>query len=194
LIDDLLSYSRIGRSQPDQQHTDLNDLVAEVLATLGPAIDERSGVVRVSGNLPTVQADRTMLFEVLSNLICNGLKFNDSHTPTVEIGVTEAESSDTQEATVFVRDNGIGIADEHHDAVFTMFRRLHSRRKYEGTGAGLSIVRKIIEAHGGHVWVESTLGQGATFYFTLPKSSSNLSPESPENHCAYQELAASAAG
>jgi signal transduction histidine kinase len=96
---------------------------------------------------------------VFRNLIANALKCNENAQPTVEIGCNGA--------ALFVRDNGIGIPECHHDAVFTMFRRLHSRRKYEGTGAGLTFVRKIIEAHGGSVWLESQPGQGATFYFTL---------------------------
>jgi signal transduction histidine kinase len=93
-------------------------------------------------------------------LISNALKFNDSARPTVDIGCTEA-------GALYVRDNGIGIPECHHDAVFTMFRRLHGRAKYEGTGAGLTFVRKIVEAHGGRVWLVSQPGEGSTFYFTL---------------------------
>jgi light-regulated signal transduction histidine kinase (bacteriophytochrome) len=159
LIDDLLTYSQIGRTEPEAAPIDLNEIVTDVIDTLGAAIDERNAIVRVKGSLPTVEADRVLVGEVFRNLIANALKFNESPQPTVEIG--------QQGGALYVRDNGIGIPDCHHEAVFTMFRRLHSRRKYEGTGAGLTFVRKIVEAHGGAVWLESQPQRGATFYFTL---------------------------
>jgi signal transduction histidine kinase len=99
---------------------------------------------------------------VLRNLISNGLKFNESARPHVEIGCRGDEP-----CTIYVRDNGIGIPDEHHDEIFAMFRRLHSRRKYDGTGAGLTIVRKIVESFGGRIRVESAPGCGAMFFVTL---------------------------
>jgi len=162
LIDDLLTYSRAGRA-PECADTDLDEVLDGVLETLGPAIDARGGVVRRLDILPRVEADPTLLGMVLSNLISNGLKFNDHDPPVVEIGCLEGEP-----LTIFVRDNGIGIAEKHHEAVFAMFRRLHGRQKYEGTGAGLSIVRRIVERHGGRVWLESSLASGSTFFFTLP--------------------------
>ncbi|HVC93330.1 MAG TPA: ATP-binding protein [Pirellulales bacterium] len=162
LIDDLLTYSRAGRA-PECADTDLDEVLDGVLETLGPAIDARGGVVRRLDILPRVEADPTLLGMVLSNLISNGLKFNDQDQPMVEIGCLEGVP-----LTIYVRDNGIGIAEKHHEAVFAMFRRLHGRRKYEGTGAGLSIVRRIVERHGGRVWLESSLGRGSTFFFTLP--------------------------
>jgi PAS domain S-box-containing protein len=165
LVDDVLAYSQIGSRQPEVAETDLNELVADVLETLAPAIDERRALVCASGVLPKVGADRVGLGEVFRNLITNALKFNDSPQPKVEIGcLGEA---------IYVRDNGIGIAPCHHEAIFAMFRRLHGRGQYEGTGAGLSLVRKIVEAHGGRVWLESHPGRGSTFYFTL---SENLAP------------------
>jgi len=164
LIDDLLTYSQIRHTQPDQMAADLNEVVADVLATLGPAIDERSAVVHVKRPLPRLSADPVWVGEVFRNLITNAMKFNDSPTPTVEIGCLRG-------GTIYVRDNGIGIEERHHEAIFTMFRRLHSRRKYEGTGAGLTFVRKIVEAHGGRVWVKSKPGHGSTFYFTLAMES-----------------------
>jgi light-regulated signal transduction histidine kinase (bacteriophytochrome) len=160
LIDDLLTYSQIARSEPDATTLDLNQIVADVIETLGPAIDERNAVVRVRGSLPTVEADRVLTGEVFRNLIANALKFNDHVEPSVEIGCDDG-------TTLTVRDNGIGIPECHQQAVFTMFRRLHSRRKYDGTGAGLTFVRKIIEAHGGRVWLVSQPGCGSTFSFTL---------------------------
>jgi len=162
LIDDLLAYSRIGRTAPAEQSTDLNQVARDVLQILDPTIEERRATVLVLEPLPIVAADPTMLGEVFRNLIANGLKFNEQEHPRVEIGAV-----DSHPPAIYVRDNGIGIAPQYHEAVFTMFRRLHSRRKYDGTGAGLTFVRKMIEAHGGRVWVESEEGRGSTFYFTL---------------------------
>lgn len=161
LIDDLLTYSRLGRA-PELAPVDLDEVLDAVLETLGPAIDGRGGVVRRTGRLPAALADATTIALVLQNLISNGLKFNESQPPEVEIGCTEGEM-----LTIYVRDNGIGIDPRRHEAVFAMFRRLHGRQKYEGTGAGLTIVRKIVEAHGGRVWLESSPGCGSTFSFTL---------------------------
>ena len=170
LIDDLLTYSQIVRSEPELAPTDLNEVVADVVDTLGPAIDKRNAVVRVRGALPVVEANRVLIGEVFRNLIANALKFNESAQPSVEIGCAV-------DGVIFVRDNGIGIPACHHDAVFTMFRRLHSRRKYEGTGAGLTFVRKIVEAHGGQVWLASESGHGSTFYFTLGASHADVRQE-----------------
>lgn len=162
LIDDLLSYCRAGRT-PETIDIDLNEVLDEVLVTLGPAIEARRGVVRRVNRLPTVRADATLIGTVLQNLITNGLKFNASRPPVVEISCR-----DEPLPTIEVRDNGIGIEPRHHEAIFAMFRRLHARNKYEGTGAGLSIARKIVEQHGGRMWVESQMGEGSAFYFTLP--------------------------
>jgi signal transduction histidine kinase len=171
LIDDLLTYCRAGRT-PEATDVDLDEVLDEVLVTLGPAIDARGGVVRRLSRLPVARADATLVGTVLKNLVANGLKFNESHPPVVEIGSIEAASP-----TILVRDNGIGIEPRHHEAIFAMFRRLHARNKYEGTGAGLSIARKIIEQHGGRMWVESQPGQGSAFYFTLPAAS--VPPRAP---------------
>ncbi|HVX64040.1 MAG TPA: ATP-binding protein [Pirellulales bacterium] len=161
LIDGLLTYSRLGRA-PELVNVNLDEVLDRVLETLGPAIDGRGGAVRRLGALPTVRAEVATIGLVLQNLISNGLKFNDNTPPEVEIGCLEGDP-----LTIYVRDNGIGIEPRHHEAVFSMFRRLHGRQKYEGTGAGLTIVRKIIEAHGGRVWLESEPGCGSTFMFTL---------------------------
>jgi light-regulated signal transduction histidine kinase (bacteriophytochrome) len=170
LIDDVLTYSQIGRKQPEPQEADLGEIVADVLETLGPAIDGRAARVRVKGRLPRLAADRVWVGEVFRNLIANALKFNDREQPRVEIGCKDG-------GTIYVRDNGIGIAACHHGAIFAMFRRLHGRDKYEGTGAGLTFVRKIVEAHGGRVWLESRPGHGSTFYFTLSPGSTDVSAE-----------------
>lgn len=194
LIDDLLAYSRAAR-KPEYVDVELDQVIDRVLATLSPAIDARRGVVLRTHPLPAVRADATLLGQVFQNLIANGLKFNDRATPTVRIESLEATEEQASQAddlaepcarlrfdlpdsasgasahgyaTIAVRDNGIGIDARHHSAVFTLFRRLHARQKYEGTGAGLSIVRRIIESHGGSIWLESQPGAGSTFFFTLP--------------------------
>ncbi|MGD9720761.1 MAG: ATP-binding protein [Pirellulales bacterium] len=177
LIDDLLTYSQIARTEPETALLDMNEIVGDVIDTLGPSIDERQAIVRLRGTLPTLEADRVLCGEVFRNLIANALKFNENPEPAVEIGCTPA-------GALYVRDNGIGIPECHHQAVFTMFRRLHSRRKYEGTGAGLTFVRKIVEAHGGSVWLESRPDEGTTFYFTLGSEPAH----------ALEESAACAAG
>jgi light-regulated signal transduction histidine kinase (bacteriophytochrome) len=104
---------------------------------------------------------------LFTNLIGNGLKYTRSDTPTVVVG---ARTDDPDWATYFVTDNGIGIDPQFHTKIFQIFRRLHAREEYEGTGAGLAICQKIVQAHGGSIWVESTPGQGSTFFFTLPRS------------------------
>lgn len=161
LIDDLLVYCRAGR-MPELVEVELEEVLDDVLATLSPAIEARGGVVRRLGRLPRVRGDARLLGMVLQNLISNGLKFNCSERPTVEIGTTGGE-----QPAAFVRDNGIGIESRHHEAVFAIFRRLHARDQYEGTGAGLAIARKIVEQHGGRLWLKSEPGQGSTFFFTL---------------------------
>ena len=173
LIDDVLAYSQLGRNLPEAtSDADLHAIACDVLETLGPAIDRRGASVQVTGQLPRLPADRVWVGEVFRNLVSNALKFNDSSQAHVEIGSLD-------NGTLFVRDNGIGIPACHHEAIFAMFRRLYPRSQYEGTGAGLSFVRKIVEAHGGRVWVESEPGQGATFFFTLTSEASTSAMSTP---------------
>ncbi len=163
LIADLLTYCRVGSVQPVMTTVDLNAVVGDCLDMLRPAVEDRNAVVHVCGALPHVSGDPLLIGLAVANLISNGLKFNRSERPTVEIGIVPS-----QQPTVYVRDNGIGIDPRHHEAVFTIFRRLHGRQEYEGSGAGLTIVRKIAESLGGRVWLESEPGKGATFYLALP--------------------------
>jgi signal transduction histidine kinase len=162
LISDLLTYCRLGGVRPAATGVELGEVVDEVLETLGPSIERRGATVQVEGRLPTATGDPMLIGIALSNLVANGLKFNQSPQPRVEIGCLP-----TQPPTLFVRDNGIGIPPEHHESIFTIFRRLHARHQYEGTGVGLSIVQKIVQSHGGRIWLESQPGAGTTFYFTL---------------------------
>jgi signal transduction histidine kinase len=165
LIEDLLQLSRVGKLSEVKHDVDLRRLLAEVIEELRFTIQERKVQVKIAPNLPHVVSVEPFLKVIFRNLISNAIKFCDKAIPVVEIGVRPAETP-----IFFVRDNGIGIPPEYHDKIFMIFQRLHKREDYEGTGAGLTIAKKIIEVHGGRIWVESAQGMGSTFYFTLPSS------------------------
>lgn len=174
LIDSLLYYSRLGRSELLLHPIDLNELAIETAElfkiTGGDALD-----IAIYP-LPTVLGDRSQIYELLTNLVSNGIKYNNSLCKRVEIGCCDFASSPQSHPqsfhTIYVRDNGIGIHPRHHQDIFRIFRRLHLRQDYGGgIGAGLTIAQKIVERHGGTIWVESVEGLGSTFYFTLPKGS-----------------------
>jgi signal transduction histidine kinase len=163
LIVDLLAYSRAGTRSTEFAPTACEQVLARVLVDLHMAIAE-SGAVVTHGPLPTVQADATQLGQVLQNLLGNALKFRSTQPPRIHVA---AEKRGT-EWTFMVRDNGIGLEPIYAERIFGLFQRLHSRTAYPGTGMGLAICKKIIERHGGRIWVESEPGYGATFFFTLP--------------------------
>lgn len=173
LIDALLRYSRVGRRDLTMAWHDPRDILDEALESIQTRLDEGDDV-EVLGTLPHAWCDRIRVGEVFQNLISNALKYNDKPAKRVEVGcLGEAEPTahpvPPGHNVYWVRDNGIGIREKHVDAVFRIFKRLHGRDKYGGgTGAGLTITRKIIERHGGAIWVESVKGEGSTFYFTLP--------------------------
>ena len=163
LINDLLAYSRAGRKEGDRTHVPLGEVVDKVVRVLGPAITTADAVVTCD-RLPTVWGDAGQLGQLLQNLIGNAIKFRGSEPPRVHVSARREDG----EWLVSVRDNGIGIAPEFTSRIFVIFQRLHSRNEYPGTGIGLAICRKIVERHGGRIWVESEPGHGATFHFTLP--------------------------
>jgi two-component system, chemotaxis family, sensor kinase Cph1 len=170
LIESLLHFSRLGRAELIRQRVNLNELVQQAIATLTIARPQSEVEFRIPQPLPSVECDRTQVNELFTNLIGNAIKYNDKEQKWVEIGfITEnRENSDLHPPTFYVRDNGIGILPEHLDKVFQLFRRLHGRDEFGGgTGAGLTIARKIVERHGGKIWAESNPTQGSTFYFTL---------------------------
>jgi chemotaxis family two-component system sensor kinase Cph1 len=177
LIESLLQISRVGRQEMHPQPTDLNQVLAGVLDLLGPRLEQTDTTVAVPAPLPTLRCDPVRLSEVFNNLLTNALKYNNHAEKHVEIGVVPTDQLpyhrlvDTALFEVlYVKDNGIGIDLRHHESIFRIFKRLHSQEKYGGgTGAGLAIVKKMVEKHGGQLWVESEPGQGATFYFTIPK-------------------------
>jgi light-regulated signal transduction histidine kinase (bacteriophytochrome) len=182
LIDSLLQLSRVGRLDLDVQPTDLNEVVAEVLDLLAPRLEQTGTTVEVRGPLPTIAADATRLREVINNLLTNAMKYSDKPERHVVVGEAPADKAGVRGAAnpdqyyvFYVQDNGIGIDAKHHDTIFRIFRRLHAHDKFGGgTGAGLAIAKKMIEKHGGELWVESVIGRGATFYFSIPKDYSGV--------------------
>lgn len=165
LIDSLLHFSRLGRVDLSMQQTDLNELVNRSLDLLSARIEQMQVDIQIRRPLPTVYCDRIQVGEVFNNLIANSIKYNDKAEKIIEIGYIEESLAPI---TFYVRDNGIGIREKHFDSIFRIFKRLHGPSKYGGgTGAGLTIAKKIVERHGGKIWVESTYGEGSTFYFTL---------------------------
>ncbi len=168
IVESLLQYSRLGRADLDVEPTDLNSVVAGVLALLKVTLAREAVEIRIPRPLPVVRCDRTQAELLFTNLITNAVKYNNKSAKWVEIGYKEPVDGADPRPVLYVEDNGIGIAEKHRHSIFRMFKRLHSRDKYGGgTGAGLAFAKKVAERHGGSIWLESTEGQGATFYFTL---------------------------
>ncbi len=165
LLDGLLDYSRIGRQECRAIEVDVQRVLAWVMHDLQSAITTAGTRIYLPAMLPTVVYSEARLTQVFSNLMSNALKFTDGQAPEVTIGCDEYEAC----YRFSVRDNGIGIAPAHHRQIFEIFKRLHTRDVYPGTGAGLTIVKRIVEIHGGEIRVESRPGEGATFFFTIPK-------------------------
>jgi len=164
LINDLLSYSRLETRGKPPEPTDSHDALGRALANLGTAIRE-SGALVTNDDLPMVKADEGQLVQLFQNLIGNAIKFRGQEPPRVHISAV----SKGNEWLFSVRDNGIGIAQEYQERIFTIFQRLHSREEYPGTGIGLALCKRIVERQGGTIRVESEPGSGSTFLFTLPK-------------------------
>ena len=163
LIESLLSYSRAGRAELVLRECDLDSVLSEALIPLKQRLDETGTIIRRPRPLPKAIGEPVHLRDVFTNLISNAFKYNDKPERWVEIGWVEGRPR-----AFYVRDNGIGIAETDRERIFEIFRRLHARNEYGGgSGAGLTIARKTVERHGGRMWVESTLGEGSTFWFTL---------------------------
>jgi PAS domain S-box-containing protein len=168
-IEDLLLLSRVGRKFTENEDVNLNEILEEIKSDQSAVLTERNCRVIV-GKLPSLNIQRIWAKQILANLVNNGLKFNESQSPTVEVScITEADRY------VFaVKDNGIGIDEKYHSKLFKIFERLNVGGKFEGTGAGLAISKKIAEYFGGEIWVESKLGVGSTFFFSVPRKVSSV--------------------
>jgi PAS domain S-box-containing protein len=164
LINDLLAFSRVGTRGKPFESTDCNNVLKQTLLNLGPSINETRAAITTE-KLPCVSADEGQLIQLFQNLIGNAIKFHNDELPQIHVN---AESKDND--WIFsVKDNGIGISEEYKDRIFVIFKRLHNRNKYSGTGIGLAICKKIVDRHGGEIWVESESGKGSTFYFTIKR-------------------------
>jgi len=167
MLDSLLTYSRAGKLELRLVDTDLQALLAEVLDTLRTRLQESGTEMRVPRPLPTVRCDPVRAGSVLQNLISNAVKYNDKPEKWIEVGWLDPETEGGT-PVLYVRDNGIGIPEKHWDSIFRIFKRLHGRDRFGGgSGAGLTIARKLVERHGGRIWLESAPGEGTTFFFTL---------------------------
>lgn len=176
LLKELLHYSKLGRTELAYKNVDLNNVVQEVKDSLYALLKDKNGEVSVSQSLPTIYCDSIRVGEIFRNLITNAVKYNDREKKLIEIGAYSSTEEDKEyvrrigQQVVYVKDNGIGIKKEHLEDVFTIFRRLHAKEEYGGgTGSGLTLTQKIIQRHGGTIWIESKHGEGSTFKFTLSK-------------------------
>jgi signal transduction histidine kinase len=168
LINDLLAFSRVGRMSGEHALVEMDAVAADAVKNLGAAIEESGARVDIPADLPTVRGDRSLLTALLQNLIGNAIKFRaEGVVPEVRVRAVRGE----KDHVFTLSDNGIGIAPRHADRIFVIFQRLHPKEDFSGTGIGLAMCRKIVEFHGGHIWLdgdESAEQSGATFHFTLP--------------------------
>ncbi|MGH8733053.1 MAG: sensor histidine kinase, partial [Burkholderiales bacterium] len=168
LIDDLLAFSRLGRSAVEKKLVRPAELVASVLQDLRSEREGRQVQIKI-GELPPCQADPALLWQVFANLIGNALKFSRGREQAIiEIGSRPVDSTEG-DVVYFVKDNGAGFDMRYADKLFGVFQRLHRAEEFPGTGVGLAIVQRIVTRHGGRVWGEGRPGEGACFYFSLPR-------------------------
>lgn len=163
LLNDLLDYTRLPHQSRPFKSFDCSIIMDIVLNNLDSKISESRAIIR-SDVLPSIVADESQILQLFQNLIQNAIKFTRNGVPEIEIRCEQLEF----EWLFSVKDNGAGIKKEYHEKIFTIFQRLNDRDEFEGTGIGLALCKKIVEHHGGQIWVESSLGKGSTFYFTIP--------------------------
>ncbi|MBW4593111.1 MAG: GAF domain-containing protein [Brasilonema angustatum HA4187-MV1] len=193
LIESLLHFSRLGRMELNLQLTDTNELVQHATQVMKLSMTSVDVEFRIPRLLPIVRCDRIQLAQVFTNLMSNAIKYNSRPEKWVEIGYLDEadtpnnclqpENSHNGEIAIifYVRDNGIGIKQQYLETIFRIFKRLHGKNQYGGgTGAGLTIAKKIVERHNGRIWVESTYGEGSTFYFALPRASQLYEPSAEQ--------------
>ncbi len=166
LLNDLLELSRIGRLMNEPSDTLFTDIVKDAIELVRGQVEAKNALIEIQNTPAVVYGDRIRLTEVIQNLVDNAIKFmGDQPKPQVTIG---AVTNEAHETIFFVRDNGIGIESQYHDRIFTLFNKLDTNT--EGTGIGLTLIKRIIEVHKGRIWLESEYGKGTTFYFTLKES------------------------
>lgn len=163
LLDDLLAYSKVGSQHQTKKLINTKEIVDSVIGILQPSIHQKNAKIHVQF-LPTVKASQVQMQQLFQNLISNALKFQTHDMPQVWVNCQKQGKN----YTFSIKDNGIGIDPDYQQKIFEMFRRLHTKEQYEGTGIGLATCKKIVEQHGGQIWVESAIGKGSTFFFTLP--------------------------
>ena len=166
LIDDLLQISRLSRATEPLSDIDVGVVVGDAVDGLGLEPGEGGLRLEIQQTLPVVLGNRLHLARLFSALLSNARKYASETSPVIEIGCDESGDA----FSFFVRDNGIGIAEEYHEKIFELFQRLDPRREVDGSGAGLAIAKRVVEDHGGRIWVESAPGEGSTFRFTIPKT------------------------
>jgi len=171
LIQDLLTYSRLDEDTKMLETVDLSVIVKTVLGDLQIAIDEQQAIITTT-ELPTVTANPIAMQQLFLNLIGNAIKFRSQAPPHIHLAVQQQ----AQQWLISIQDNGIGMVPEYKERIFVLFQRLHNSADYTGTGIGLALCRKIIENYGGQIWVDSEVGQGSTFYFTIPFKTPDFFP------------------
>lgn len=165
LISDLLEYSRIGKGQIEKEPVPLNDVLKKVLQNLDDLIRSSEACIMVNNHLPVIQGNLSQLRQLFQNLLENSLKYRSELSPEITIDFTSQDKS----WQISICDNGIGIDPQFSERIFKIFQRLHLKEEYEGTGIGLAICKRVVEHHGGKIWIESQLGEGSIFYIELPK-------------------------
>jgi signal transduction histidine kinase len=165
-----LQYSRVGRMNEEKIQVNLNELVPDIVDTLAPP---ENITIKIENKLPMMECGRTCIIQVFQNLISNAIKYMDKPQGHIRISCIEEESC----WKFSVADNGPGIEEKYFEKIFQMFQTLRPRDEIESTGVGLTVVKKIIETHGGRIWIESKVGEGSTFFFTLPKQQKSTKEE-----------------
>lgn len=167
LINDLLTYSRVDTTAKNLKIVDIAEVITKTIQNLKVLIEENKAVINF-GKMPFVLCDQTLIIQLFQNLIQNAIKFKGPNPPLIDIKALKRGNM----FEFILRDNGIGIAKEFYERVFIIFQRLHTRENYQGNGIGLAVCKKIVEKHGGRIWIESETGAGTTFYFTIPADNS----------------------